>query len=222
MYHLTHRKYVTIFVLSGSSVAMALSSGGCSAVSSAENAAANVQAALSPCDEFKAGAASVATLSIDGDAKAFVTASANLVALVKAAEKDVLAACIGIATDLHVTDTWSAKAPSAGAAPDDEVTEVCTRAADKISAVLAADASAMCTFVVSGGRCVVDETEQVKCQSACTKNTICQPGDITKLCTPASLTGQCDGTCNAAATCEGNMGAVWLAGTVADPRLVRG
>jgi hypothetical protein len=200
-----HLKYVPVVVLAASTGAIALSSGGCSAASSAENAVSNVSAALSGCSEFNGGPASVATLSIDGDTKAFVTASANLVVLANTAEKDVLAACIGMATDLHVTDTWTAKAPSAGAAPDAEVTEVCTQAANKITAVLAADASAMCTFVVSGGRCVVDETQQVQCESSCATNTTCQPGNITTLCSPASLTGECNGSCDAMATCEGTV-----------------
>jgi hypothetical protein len=205
MNHSRNRKYAPVFVLSGSAIAIALSSGGCSAANSAEEAVANAKAAVSGCDEFSGGAASVAKLSIDGDAKAFVTASANLVALANTAEKDVLAACIGIATDLHIADTWTAKAPHAGAAPDDEVTEVCTQVSNKITAVLAVDASAMCTFVVSGGHCIVDETEQVKCESSCSTNTTCQPGDITTLCTPASLTGECDGSCDAMATCEGSV-----------------
>ncbi len=198
----THLKCIPVLLLAGTAGA-GLSTGGCSAASSLENAESNVSAALSGCDEFKGGAASVAHLSIDGDAKAFVTASANLVTLANTAEKDVLAACIGIATDLHVADTWTAKAPSPGAAPDAEVTEVCNQAANKITAILEVDASAMCTFVVSGGHCVVNETDQVNCESSCTTNTTCQPGDITTLCTAASLTGQCNGSCNAMATCEG-------------------
>jgi hypothetical protein len=138
-------------------LALGLSTSGCSAASTA---ASNVQAALSGCSEFSGGPSAVAALSIDGDAKAFVTASANLVAVAATSETAVLSACIGMATDLHITDTWTAMAPSGGDAPDAETTEVCTKVSNTITATLAANASAMCSLVISGGHCVVDETEQ--------------------------------------------------------------
>src|SRR5579872_2805462 len=205
MVNVKQYRRVSAFVCAGAAATMCLSNGGCSAAGSVEGTVKGIQVAVSGCDEFNGGASSVASLSIDGDAKAFVTASAHLVALARTTEKEVLDACIGIATDLGVPDTWTAKAPSGSSAPDDEVTEVCGQVASKVNAVLAVDAAAMCTLVVSGGHCIVDETSQVKCESACTTMTTCQPGDITTLCTPASLTGECDGTCNAAATCEGSV-----------------
>ncbi len=204
MIKLIHHPYTRAFLLGGSALAFGLLNVGCS---SAHDAVAGVQGALSGCDEFNGGATSIAALSIDGDAKAFVTASANLVAVTQTAETAVLDACIGMATDLHIPDTWTAKAPSAGAAPDDETAEVCTQVSNAITATLNANASAMCTLVISGGHCVVDEKQQVSCESTCTGMTTCQPGDITTLCTPASLTGECDGTCNAMATCEGSASA---------------
>ncbi|HLK40106.1 MAG TPA: hypothetical protein VKU41_25295 [Polyangiaceae bacterium] len=182
-------------------MAAAASNGGCSA---AKNAISNAEGLASGCDEFKNGASSVSSLSIDGDTKAFVSASANLVAIVNTAEADVLNACIGICKDLGVADTWSAKAPSNHGAPDDEVTEACTQAANKIHAVLSADAQLQCSLYISGGQCTVDENAQVSCESSCTGMTTCQPGDITTLCSPAQLTGECDGSCNADAVCEGN------------------
>jgi hypothetical protein len=189
-------------LVAGPVMALGLANSGCTA---ADNAVANVQAALSGCSEFSGGPSSVASLSIDGDAKAFVTASANLVAVVATSETAVLNACLGMAADLHVTDTWTSMAPSAGDPPDAETKEVCTQVSNTITATLAANASAMCTLVISGGHCVVNETEQVSCESMCTSNTTCQPGNITTLCAPASLTGQCSGTCNATATCEGSV-----------------
>jgi hypothetical protein len=193
--------YAGALLIAGPAMALGLSNSGCTAAS---NAAANVQAALSGCSEFSGGPSAVAALSIDGDAKAFVTASANLVAVTSTSETAVLNACLGMAADLHITDTWSSMAPSAGEAPDAETKEVCAQVSNTITATLAANASAMCTLVISGGHCVVNETEQVTCESMCTTNTTCQPGNITTLCSPASLTGQCSGTCNAMATCEGS------------------
>jgi hypothetical protein len=185
--------------LAGFAVATATANGGCSAI---DEAASNIQQASEGCDEFTGGESSVARLSIDGDTKAFVTASANLVAVADKAESEVLASCIAIDGDLRVADTWSAKKGDGGSS-DAEVTEACMQAANKIKAVLLAEASAGCQLVVSRGYCTVDEQEQVKCESSCTGAVTCQPGDITTLCTPAELTGECDGTCNAGAVCEG-------------------
>lgn len=173
---------------------------GCTA---ADNAINNAEQLASGCNEFSGGPSAVAGLSIDGDTKAFVVASANLVSIVDQGEKAVLDACIGIDHDLGVEDTWSAKAPSGGGAPDDEVTEACDRAAAKIKSVIAT-AQAQCSLYVSGGECTVDEDAQVKCESGCTSKETCQPGDITTLCSPAQLTGECDGDCKAGAVCEGN------------------
>jgi hypothetical protein len=167
--------------------------------------ASDISGLTSGCDEFSGGASSVASLSIDGDTKAFVSASASLVTITTKAETDVLAACIGICKDLGVTDTWTAMAPSSGNAPDNEVTEACNRASDKIKAVLSAHADIQCALYTSGGHCTVDETKQVACESTCTNATTCQPGDITTLCSPAELTGMCSGSCDANAYCEGTV-----------------
>ena len=66
------------------------------------------------CDEFSGGASSIASLSIDGDTKAFLTASANLVTVATSLETSVMNACIAIDTDLGVTDTWTAMASKPG------------------------------------------------------------------------------------------------------------
>ncbi|MGH7436030.1 MAG: hypothetical protein ACRENE_10190 [Polyangiaceae bacterium] len=201
----------TLRLCSGPLVALLLAAplfatGGCSA---AENAVNNAEGLASGCNELSGGPSSVQSLSIDGDTKAFVVATANLVALVDDGEKTVLGACIGIDHDLGVNDTWSAKAPKSGAAPDDEVTEACRQASLKIRAVLT-EAQAQCSLFVSPAHCTVDEEAEVKCESACTSKESCQPGDITTLCTPAELTGECDGECKAHATCEGRADAETL------------
>ncbi len=190
-------------IMAGAVVAIAMANGGCSAASAANAALTNVEQATSGCDEFDQGESSVASLSIDGDTKAFVTASVNLAAIATQAETSVLAACKAIDSDLGVTDTWSAMKGDGGS-PDAETAEACKQAANKIKAVLESDASAGCALVISRGYCFVDEQAQVSCESSCTGMTTCMAGDITTLCTPAELTGECDGSCKAGACCEGS------------------
>jgi hypothetical protein len=195
------RSYVPALLIAGSLVTVAVSSGGCTAVG---DAVSNVEQASSGCDEFNAGESSISKLSIDGDTRAFVTASANLVAVATSTEIEVLDACKAIDKDLKVPDTWSALAPDAGA-PDAETQEACGAAAKKIDAILTADAGAGCELVISGGHCTVDVEAQATCESTCTGMTSCTPGDITTECTPAEVTGECDGSCKANATCEGTV-----------------
>ena len=116
-------------LLAAGVILIAGANGGCSAASTLAQAAQG-------CDEFSGGANSVASLSIDGDTKAFLTASANLVTVAQGLEKGVLDACIAIDKDLGVTDTWTAMAPTDGSAPDAELTEACKQASTKINAVL--------------------------------------------------------------------------------------
>ncbi len=194
-------------IMAGSIIAIAMAGGGCSAASAANDALNNVEQATGSCDEFDQGESAVAKLSIDGDTKAFVTASTNLVAIAAEAETKVLAACKAIDADLGVADTWSAMKGDGGSS-DAETAEACKQAAAKIKGVLDSNATAGCELVVSRGYCTVDEQAQVSCESTCTGMTTCTPGDITTLCMPAKLTGECDGMCKAGAACEGSAQAV--------------
>jgi hypothetical protein len=190
-------------MMAGAVVAIGMANGGCSAASEANAALSNVEQATSGCEEFDQGESAVASLSIDGDTKAFVTASVNLATVATQAETAVLAACKAIDSDLGVTDTWSAMKGDGGSS-DAETAEACKQAANKIKSVLEGDASAGCALVVSRGYCFVDEQAQVSCESSCTGMTTCMAGDITTLCSPAELTGECDGSCKANAACEGS------------------
>lgn len=190
-------------MMAGAVVAIGMANGGCSAASEANAALTNVEQATSGCEEFDQGESSVASLSIDGDTKAFVTASVNLATVATQAETAVLAACKAIDSDLGVTDTWSAMKGDGGSS-DAETAEACKQAANKIKSVLEGDASAGCALIVSRGYCFVDEQAQVSCESSCTGMTTCMAGDITTLCSPAELTGECDGSCKANAACEGS------------------
>jgi hypothetical protein len=194
-------------IMAGAIIAIAMADGGCSAEKAANDALNNVEQATGSCDQFEQGESSVASLDIDGDTKAFVIASVNLVAIAHDAESKVLAACEAIDADLGVPDTWSAM-KSDGGTPDAETAEACKQAAAKIKGVIDSNATAGCALVVSGGYCYVDEQAQVSCESTCTGTTTCTPGDITTLCTPAELTGECDGMCKAGAACEGSATAI--------------
>src|ERR1700742_1462419 len=89
---------VPALALAGTVGFVALSNGGCSAASTLAEAAQG-------CDEFPS---QVDTLGLKGDAQAFVQAGADLVDIAGSLEDSVLQACIGIDTDLGVTDTWTA------------------------------------------------------------------------------------------------------------------
>jgi hypothetical protein len=195
---------VSASILTGALAAMAIANAGCSA---AKEAVSNVEQASQPCDEFDQGETAIAGLSIDGDTRAFVIASANLVTVAGNAETAVLNACIGIDNDLQIPDTWSAMKADGGSS-NAEVTEACSQAANKIQSVLSGDASAGCELVISRGYCTIDAQAQATCESTCTGMKSCTAGDITMSCTPAELTGQCSGSCEAGASCEGSASAV--------------
>jgi hypothetical protein len=192
-------KFVPGLVLAGAVGAMALGSGGCSAVS-------NAAAAAQGCDEFNGGISAVGSLSIDANTKAFVTAAAQLQGVATSMEASVLGACIGIATDLGQMDTWTAKGPDGGGSADAETTEACNQAVAGINAALMAATTAQvtCGLTVSGGECQVDANAQINCEAKCNGAASCMMGTIEARCTPAQLTGQCSGNCNASATCEGS------------------
>ncbi len=182
----------------GPIAAMALAGAGCSAASSVPDAAPT-------CGEFPA---SVGALSLDPDTTVFVTAAASLLALVTNMETTVLDACVGIATDLLVDDTWTEKGPLNRGTAEAEVMEACAQASRAISAVLhpAKDAGTQsptsCGLSVSGGGCTVDPTVQAACVANCSGGASCPPPTVLSNCSPDVTTGLCGGACNS--TCEGS------------------
>jgi hypothetical protein len=190
-------KYVPGFLLAGSVAAVALTNGGCSAVTTLEGAAQG-------CDEFPG---SVGTLQLGGDAQAFVQAGADVVALANKMEGGVLTACEGIDADLMVTDTWTAMGPMAmGGSTDNEMTEACHQASVAISGILqgSAGAQADCSLSVSAGQCQVSASAEATCEGQCSASGSCTPPDVTVACQAGDLSGQCSAMCEANATCEGS------------------
>jgi len=180
-------------LLAGAVCALSLSNQGCSAASTIADAAQG-------CDEFNGGETSVASLSIDADTKAFLTASTNLQVVATELETTVTAARIAIDTDMGVADTWSAKT-----SPDDKLNEACAQAKTIISGTLSANASAQCQLSISAGHCEVDANIQASCQGNCSVMGSCTPPDIMAACDPGQITGECSAMCNASATCEGSV-----------------
>jgi hypothetical protein len=169
-------------------------SSGCSAANAINNAVQATQG----CDEFTSGG--VAGLQIDAKTKAFVQATADLVATAKSMETSVYNACKAIDTDLMVPDTWTKMNGL-----DAQVTEACTQANTKINAILAAakTAQVVCGLSVSGGECTVNASAQASCEASCQASATCMEPDITVRCQPGELTGSCSGMCIAGGTCEG-------------------
>jgi hypothetical protein len=189
-------KYVPGLLLGASVVAVALASGGCSAVTAIEQAAQG-------CNEFPG---SVGTLMLGGDAQAFVQAGADVVTTANNMETAVLASCEGIDGDLQVTDTWTAMGPTMGGTTNAELTEACNQASLAITAILQGDAGAQaeCSLSVTSGQCQVSATAEASCEGQCSASGSCTPPDITAACQPGDISGQCSGMCEANATCEGS------------------
>jgi len=167
-------------------------------------AAKEATAAASGCDELNGGADAVAKLDIDVKLKAFVSATADLQTVATTIKADVKGACAGFATDLGVTDTWTALGDTDDAISNAMKTGACDQVSAKIDAILKANAMATATLTVSGGQCTVDADFQASCEGSCQADVMCKEGDVTVRCDPAQLTGQCSGTCNAMAVCEGS------------------
>ena len=165
----------------------------------------DAQGALSGCDEFSGGGEAVAKLDVDVKVKAFVEASAELQAVGESIKADVKLACVNMAKDLGETDTWSDD-DSDTAISNDQKTGACDVVAAKIDAIMTAGDQAGADFglAISGGECTVDVDTQASCETACQTDVTCTEGTVETRCTPGELTGQCDTTCKAEATCEGH------------------
>jgi hypothetical protein len=175
-------------------VVAALSNGGCSAASTALQAAQG-------CDEFPSAAS---TLQLDANTQAFVQATADLISITGTLESSVYTACANMAKDLGVTDSWSAQ-PSL----DAQMQAACTAAQTAIAALLSADggaqAQAQCTLNFSGGECTVNVDAEASCYAMCSGSASCTPPTANVACQPGDLSVECDGMCEANAVCEGSV-----------------
>ena len=186
--------------LAGAVVVVALGSGGCSIASNL------AQAAVEGCNEFPA---QIDGVSLSGDAYAFIHAGADLVTIAGKLEDDVLTACVGIATDLQVTDTWTAMGPANGGTEDAEVQAACSAANGAIKALIGQGGSvtASCALSVQAAQCTVDADVEAQCEASCTGMASCTPPMVDVSCSPGDLSVMCQGECSASATCEGTVSA---------------
>jgi hypothetical protein len=154
------------------------------------------------CDEY--GEGSLESLEIDADAKAFVSATADIdVATVRISEQ-VFTACSGIAQDLGLADTWSALDTLKNKISNSSRTGACDAVGRELEArVRGNDIAARIS--VAEGECHVDFEQQKACEAGCAANPVCEPGDAVTRCEPGKLSAYCEGSCEAESTCVGTV-----------------
>jgi hypothetical protein len=130
--------------------------------------------------------------SVDAEIGAFVQASGDIRAGVRAMRENVGKACIAIGRDIGLTADQLAPG-------DDKVSKPCGAVAAKIDAMLAASADAKMEISITPPKCEVDAGFRAKCEAECGIEV--EPAKVVATCEPAKLSGQCVGTCSG--QCEG-------------------
>ena len=159
------------------------------------------------CPEFSPGTTVDASLMVDARVRSFMQASADLDGVAASLKAAVKTACIGIASDLGATDTWSSMGDSDDAIANGNGTGACDAASAKIVAIMNAHPNANFALLISRGECHTDFNAEAQCESGCTSTQVCQPGTVVTRCDPAQLSVVCDGNCEAQGTCEGTVNA---------------
>jgi hypothetical protein len=156
------------------------------------------------CDELETGNA--ASLEIDPKAQEFILASEEVTESVHRVSDDVLVACAGIASDLGAPDTWSNEKTLKAKISNDADTGACDVALIKIdeNQRRAAEANVDIRVALAKGECHLDFDAQAACDSECSQNTTCEPGEFSSRCEPGSITSICNGDCMAGAFCVGS------------------
>lgn len=179
-------------------LALACSASGCISTES------DVLDATEGCDELETGNA--AALEIDPKAQEFILASEEVTGSVQRVSDDVLVACAGIATDLGAADTWSNEKTLKAKISNDADTGACDVALIKIdeNQRRAAEVNVDIRVAMAKGECHLEFDAQAACDSECSRNTTCEPGEFTSRCEPGSITSICNGDCMAGAFCVGS------------------
>ena len=156
------------------------------------------------CDELEAGNA--ASLKIDAKAQEFILASEEVSGSIERVSDDVLVACAGIALDLGAQDSWSGEKKLKDKISNDADTGACDVAVIKIDEMqrTAAEANVDLRVAMAKGECHLEFDAQAACDSECSQNTTCEPGEFTSRCEPGSITSICNGDCMAGAFCVGS------------------
>jgi hypothetical protein len=154
------------------------------------------------CDEYDSE--SLDGLEIDADAKAFISATAEIDDATVRVSEQVFAACSGIATDLGLADTWSGLGTLKDKISNGNGTGACDAAGRELEArVTGTELSARIS--VAEGECHVDFEKQRACEAGCEANPVCEPGDAVTRCEPGKLSAYCEGSCEAESTCVGTV-----------------
>ena len=164
-----------------------------------------IQESASGCDEFQSGTEVPSDLTVDGDVKVFLQASADFGGQADAIRDSVFTACSHIALDLKATDTWSSLDDVNARISNDSGTGACDAAAKQIEAILvhASSVKANVAICISRGECHMDFDAQTQCDRQCSTDTQCNPGTVETRCEPASLSVMCSSACAAEAECAG-------------------
>jgi len=154
------------------------------------------------CDEYDTD--SLGSLDIDADAKAFVSASADIDGATVRVSEQVFTACSGIAQDLGLQDTWSSLATLKDKISNDNRTGACDAVGRELQERVTGTELAA-RISVAEGECHVDFTKQQQCEAGCEANPVCEPGDAVTRCEPGKLSAYCEGSCEAESTCVGTV-----------------
>jgi hypothetical protein len=155
------------------------------------------------CPEFQVGGTFDSSTQIDARVRAFMQASADLGAMASTLKSATRTACIGIATDLALPDTWSAYGDSDDGISNGKGDGACDVARARMVALMTGNVNANFALVVTRGACHPDFDAETKCEAGCASETTCTPGTVESRCAPGSLNVQCQGSCNSQAYCEG-------------------
>jgi hypothetical protein len=154
------------------------------------------------CDEYDKD--SLQSLSIDADAKAFISATAEIDGATLRVSEQVFTACSGIAQDLGLADTWSGLGTLKEKISNPSGTGACDTVSRELQArVTGSELSARVS--VAEGECRVDFEKQKACEAGCEANPVCEPGDAVTRCEPGKLSAYCEGSCEAESTCVGSV-----------------
>jgi hypothetical protein len=162
------------------------------------------------CPEFQPGSTLGANAKVDVRVRGFVQSSADLTGIAATLKSAVKGACVGIDSDLGVTDTWSSLSDAGDS--DDAIsnangTGACDAARARIVAIMSAHPNANFALAISRGECHTDFAEEAQCEAGCSSQQKCDPGTVETRCDPAQLSVMCDGSCSSQAFCEGRVDA---------------
>jgi hypothetical protein len=176
--------------------------GSASCVTTTSSDTGSTQSSLG-CPEFQPGATLDPNLKIDPRVRAFAQASADLAGVAAELKTTIKTACVGIASDLGVPDSWSAMGDSDDAISNSSGTGACDAARARIDAIMDAHPEANFALLVSQGECHVDFDAEARCEEGCATQTQCTPGTVETRCDPGQLSVVCSANCAAQAYCEG-------------------